>query len=48
MMIIWLGRAKEAEHLKQDLQEAREAEEKVKQKLQDVSKFNSPPVSFSF
>ncbi|KAL7987068.1 hypothetical protein Chor_005987 [Crotalus horridus] len=36
-------RVKEAEHLKQDLQEAREAEEKAKQKLQDVSKFNSPP-----
>ncbi|XP_026564401.1 merlin-like isoform X3 [Pseudonaja textilis] len=35
-------RAKEAEHLKQDLQEAREAEEKAKQKLQDVSKFTSP------
>ncbi|XP_063154762.1 merlin-like isoform X1 [Candoia aspera] len=36
-------RVKEAEHLKQDLQEARAAEEKAKQKLQDVSKFNSPP-----
>ncbi|XP_070591219.1 merlin-like isoform X9 [Erythrolamprus reginae] len=36
-------RAKEAEHLKQDLHEAREAEEKAKQKLQDVSKCNSPP-----
>ncbi|XP_063002747.1 merlin-like [Elgaria multicarinata webbii] len=36
-------RAKEAEHLKQDLQEAREAEEKAKQKLQDVSKRSQAP-----
>nr|XP_034996163.1 merlin-like isoform X6 [Zootoca vivipara]XP_034996164.1 merlin-like isoform X6 [Zootoca vivipara]XP_034996165.1 merlin-like isoform X6 [Zootoca vivipara]XP_034996166.1 merlin-like isoform X6 [Zootoca vivipara] len=35
-------RAKEAEHLKQDLQEARNAEEKAKQKLQDVGKLNPP------
>ncbi|XP_060139108.1 merlin isoform X4 [Zootoca vivipara] len=36
------SRAKEAEHLKQDLQEARNAEEKAKQKLQDVGKLNPP------
>ncbi|XP_072834456.2 merlin isoform X1 [Pogona vitticeps] len=35
-------RAKEAEHLKQDLQEAREAEEKARQKLRDASKLNHP------
>nr|XP_028563285.1 merlin-like isoform X2 [Podarcis muralis] len=35
-------RAKEAEHLKQDLQEARNAEEKARQKLQDVGKLNPP------
>uniref|UniRef100_A0A8C3T056 FERM domain-containing protein n=1 Tax=Chelydra serpentina TaxID=8475 RepID=A0A8C3T056_CHESE len=33
-------RAKEAEHLKQDLHEAREAERKAKQKLLDVTKLN--------
>ncbi|XP_043355363.1 merlin-like isoform X3 [Dermochelys coriacea] len=33
-------RAKEAERLKQDLQEAREAERKAKQKLLDVTKLN--------
>ncbi|KAJ6655732.1 hypothetical protein lerEdw1_004785 [Lerista edwardsae] len=36
-------RAKEAELLKQDLQEAREAEEKTKQKLQDVNHLNPFP-----
>ncbi|KAL8198745.1 UNVERIFIED_CONTAM: Merlin [Gekko kuhli] len=36
-------RAKETEHLKHDLQEARDAEEKVKQKLLDVNKLNHLP-----
>ncbi|XP_044311993.1 merlin-like isoform X1 [Varanus komodoensis] len=36
-------RAKEAEHLKQDLQEAREAEEKAKQRLQGVRRLNHFP-----
>lgn len=40
-------RAKEAEHLKQDLHEAREAERKAKQKLLDITKLNYP-VSFYF
>lgn len=40
-----MDRAKEAELLKQDLQEAREAEEKTKQKLQDVNHLNPLPVS---
>ncbi|KAK2525505.1 merlin isoform X1 [Columba livia] len=35
-------RAKEAEHLKQDLHEAREAERKAKQKLLDITKLNYP------
>lgn len=38
-------RAKEAEHLKQDLHEAREAERKAKQKLLDITRLNYP-VSF--
>lgn len=38
-------RAKEAEHLKQDLHEAREAERKAKQKLVDITRLNYP-VSF--
>ncbi|CAM4669383.1 merlin isoform X2 [Caretta caretta] len=38
-------RAKEAEHLKQDLHEAREAERKAKQKLLDVTKLNYPHVA---
>lgn len=38
-------RAKEAEHLKQDLHEAREAERKAKQKLFDITRLNYP-VSF--
>ncbi|XP_054857858.1 merlin-like [Eublepharis macularius] len=41
-------RAKEAAHLKQDLQEAKEAEEKVKQKLLDVNKRNHLPCPPSF
>lgn len=40
-------RAKEAEHLKQDLHEAREAERKAKQKLLDITKLNYA-VSFCF
>ncbi|XP_061461241.1 merlin-like isoform X2 [Rhineura floridana] len=36
-------RAKEAEHLKQDLQVAREAEEKARRKLQDVGKIHPAP-----
>ncbi|KAM6192689.1 merlin-like isoform 4-T5 [Sarcoramphus papa] len=35
-------RAKEAEHLKQDLHEAREAERKAKQKLVDITRLNYP------
>ncbi|XP_054065815.1 merlin-like isoform X3 [Rissa tridactyla] len=35
-------RAKEAEHLKQDLHEAREAERKAKQKLLDITRLNCP------
>ncbi|XP_030328532.1 merlin-like isoform X2 [Strigops habroptila] len=35
-------RAKEAEHLKQDLHEAREAERKAKQKLLDINRLNYP------
>uniref|UniRef100_A0A8C5T3B8 FERM domain-containing protein n=1 Tax=Malurus cyaneus samueli TaxID=2593467 RepID=A0A8C5T3B8_9PASS len=35
-------RAKEAEHLKQDLHEAREAERKAKQKLLDITRINYP------
>ncbi|NXY37012.1 MERL protein, partial [Pomatorhinus ruficollis] len=35
-------RAKEAEHLKQDLHEAREAERKAKQKLLDITRLNYP------
>uniref|UniRef100_A0A8C9LB44 FERM domain-containing protein n=1 Tax=Pavo cristatus TaxID=9049 RepID=A0A8C9LB44_PAVCR len=35
-------RAKEAEHLKQDLHEAREAERKAKQKLFDITRLNYP------
>uniref|UniRef100_A0A8D0G8P7 FERM domain-containing protein n=1 Tax=Sphenodon punctatus TaxID=8508 RepID=A0A8D0G8P7_SPHPU len=35
-------RAKEADHLKQDLHEAREAERKVKQKLLDVTRLTYP------
>nr|XP_006113171.1 merlin isoform X3 [Pelodiscus sinensis] len=38
-------RAKEAEHLKQDLHEAREAERKAKQKLLDVTRLNYPHVA---
>ncbi|XP_074746438.1 merlin-like isoform X4 [Strix uralensis] len=34
--------AKEAEHLKQDLHEAREAERKAKQKLLDITRLNYP------
>lgn len=36
------SRAKEAEHLKQDLHEAREAERKAKQKLLDITRLNYP------
>ncbi|KAF2982781.1 hypothetical protein EK904_010096, partial [Melospiza melodia maxima] len=35
-------RAKEAEHLKQDLHDAREAERKAKQKLLDITRLNYP------
>ncbi|XP_077168919.1 merlin-like isoform X1 [Paroedura picta] len=41
-------RAKETEHLKQDLQEAREAEEKVKLKLLDVNKLPAAKCPPSF
>lgn len=40
-------RAKEAEHLKQDLHEAREAERKAKQKLLDITRLNYPVSSCS-
>lgn len=40
-------RAKEAEHLKQDLHEAREAERKAKQKLLDITRLHNP-VSLCF
>lgn len=38
----FFSRAKEAEHLKQDLHEAREAERKAKQKLLDITRLNYP------
>ena len=41
-------RAKEAEHLKQDLHEAREAERKAKQKLFDITRLNYPVSFFSW
>uniref|UniRef100_A0ACB8ED56 Uncharacterized protein n=2 Tax=Sphaerodactylus townsendi TaxID=933632 RepID=A0ACB8ED56_9SAUR len=41
-------RAKETEHLKQDLQDAKEAEEKVKRKLLDVDKLNHFPCPPAF
>ncbi|XP_053130752.1 merlin-like isoform X2 [Hemicordylus capensis] len=39
-------RAKEAEHLKQDLEEAQKAEEKAKRKLQDINKVHLHPFQF--
>ncbi|GAB0198115.1 merlin-like [Grus japonensis] len=39
-------RAKEAEHLKQDLHEAREAERKAKQKLLDITRLNYPHMKY--
>nr|KAF6312013.1 neurofibromin 2 [Pipistrellus kuhlii] len=38
-------RAKEADQLKQDLQEAREAERRAKQKLQEITKPTYPPIN---
>lgn len=40
-MLFFLGRAKEADQLKQDLQEARESERRAKQKLLEITSKSS-------